>query len=69
MSRVRRAKPDTGKGKASCRVSGKIKFSTEKAALGASNVTGKVFDKELYYYKCPYCRDFHLTKSVQHGKG
>lgn len=51
--------------KAKC-PSGKRQFSTKKQALGASSVHLKRGDAAfLRIYKCPFCRDFHLTSKEQ----
>jgi hypothetical protein len=46
--------------------SGKTRHSTKKRALGSAAFTCKRTGKHnLRVYKCPQCRDFHLTSTKQ----
>ena len=46
-----------------CKDSGKKCYPTKKAALSAASSTGKSRGVELKIYKCPDCKDYHLTRA------
>lgn len=50
-----------------CRASGKVKnmYDSKKEALCAKNTSKKQKMVELFLYKCPDCRYYHLTRNVQ----
>lgn len=48
-----------------CEESGKKSFATKKSALGSANATGKLRGVQLSVYKCPHCKQFHITKNTR----
>lgn len=63
MARMRKAKPREQPRRKVCFASGKSRH-TKKSAMGAINhqkAAGMVAGT-LYIYKCPHCRDYHLTR-------
>lgn len=48
-----------------CAVSGKKSYSNRKQAMSAANSTGKLHGITLTAYKCPHCKNFHLTKNLR----
>jgi len=52
----------------SCMEAGKKRHRTRKSALNSAAVTQKHVPEgvTIRTYKCPHCRDFHLTHHPQH---
>jgi len=46
-----------------CPVIGKVRFAIKSHVLNQIAIARKFKGISLEYYKCPHCRDFHLTKS------
>lgn len=63
MARMRKAKPKEAPRRKVCFVSGKDRH-TKKSAMGTINhqKAAGVAVVPLYIYKCPHCRDYHLTR-------
>lgn len=40
-------------------------YRTKKAAIGAAHRVSMAHGREITYYKCPDCREFHLTSQVK----
>lgn len=66
MSRIRGARQsDNVVGDKRCPESGKTKFPTRKHALSTANYEAKRKGIRFYVYKCPHCRDWHMTRWTQ----
>jgi hypothetical protein len=52
-----------------CTASGKYSYPTKKAALSAAAQSQKHAVAELHTYKCPFCRDFHITSQPRRANG
>jgi hypothetical protein len=45
--------------------SAKVMFNTEQSAKAAARKIKKRGGPVMYWYKCPYCQGYHLTKQKQ----
>lgn len=44
-----------------CRVTKKVKYETRKLASCNAHAVKRIFGREMRYYKCPFCKFWHLT--------
>jgi|YNPBryulayer2012_1023412.scaffolds.fasta_scaffold08525_2 hypothetical protein len=50
------------KPKPRCPVSGKKPYPDELVVSAMAKIIGQKHRLELFYYRCPYCEKWHLTK-------
>lgn len=51
-----------------CWKNGKVRYAARRAAKGAAKTAASNSGLRIYFYRCPYCKDFHLTKQRQRNQ-